>query len=155
MEAGLSLLGSTIQAANSVVGVLAGRQHEQILKSPPVNGPRNTDEAAVDFANRLLLIARSASADPKAIPGSLAGALRAATASFGSVERNGLRQWMALPLQIPLSFGDLITRMGVRGLHAGYIGGVENLPQLFRYSMEFFTDLDIFRPGGGCPAASR
>jgi len=144
MEAGLSLLGSTIQAANSVVGVLAGRQHEQILKSPPVNGPRNTDEAAVDFANRLLLIARSASADPKAIPGSLAGALRAATASFGSVERNGLRQWMALPLQIPLSFGDLITRMGVRGLHAGYIGGVENLPQLFRYSMEFFTDLDIF-----------
>ena len=135
-----------MRRATGVVNALAGEQRPEVSTTPPLNGPRNTDEAAADFANRLLLIARSVSTDPKSFPGSWTEVLRAVDRSFRSIERDDLRQWMALPLQVPLSFGALLARSGLRGLHASRVAGVENLPKLFMYSMEFFTDMDIFVP---------
>ena len=143
-ETGLLLLRSVLETADSLVSGFANEQKSLLLATPPIQGPRNTDEAAADFANRLLLIARSISADPGAIADSWLDVLKAANQSFGSIERHGLRQWLALPLQIPLSFGTLMARTGLRGLHAVHIAGVENLPDMATTTTEFFTDLDIF-----------
>ncbi|HWP86008.1 MAG TPA: FG-GAP-like repeat-containing protein [Terriglobia bacterium] len=143
-EAGLRLMERALETANSLVDAVAGERRSETLLAPPLNGPRNADEAAVDFANRLLLIARQHSGNPLAMAASWSEVLRAAGSSFGRLERDGWRQWMALPLQMPLSFGTLLARTSLRGLHAGYLGGVERLPELVKYSMEFFTDLDIF-----------
>ena len=143
-ETGLLLMGSAMQAAGSAVGVLAGEQTDNLITEPPLNGPRSMNEATADFASRLVIIARSASSGAGNMGDSLEQVLGAARKSFGGIGQNGFRQWMALPLQLPLSFGALMAQSGVRGLHAGYISGLSNLPGLLDYTVEFFTDLDIF-----------
>ena len=145
-ESGLSVVGSAMNTAKSAVSVIAGEEPAKHFLAPPLNGPRNIDEATVDFANRLVLVARSASVNPGAVTETWADMLAATRKSFGSIEPKSIRQWIALPLQLPLSFGSLMAMSGLRSLHASYYSGLENLPGLLSYAFEFFADLDIFVP---------
>ena len=145
-ESGLSAIESAMSTAKNAVGVIAGEEPTKQFLAPPLKGPRSIDEATVDFANRLVLVARSASVNPGGMAEAWNDLLAATRKSFGSIEPKGFRQWMALPLQLPLSFGSLMAQSSLRGLHAGYFSGFENLPGMLAYAVEFFADLDIFVP---------
>jgi len=47
----------------------------------------------------------------------------AAQGSFSGIDLKDPRQWLSLPIQLPLSFGSLLAQESVRGLHALQIVG--------------------------------
>jgi tetratricopeptide (TPR) repeat protein len=144
IETGLLLTGTTLEAIQSAVGNLSGQQPPAAPTVPPLNGPQNLNEATADFANRLALIAKMAPMSAKGILQASNEVLDAALQSFRSLSRADLRVWGTLALQLPLSFGTLLTESGLRGLHAAKTAGIDGLPDLLSYAIEFFTDLDIY-----------
>src|SRR4051812_9039794 len=109
-ESGLSVMDSAIQAAQAAVGTLAGESSRKEHIEAPVAGPTTVDDATADFANRLALIAISSGmslgissgvSSGMASPGALfdAGrrALSSALKSYSNLDKNGVRQWLALP----------------------------------------------------------
>jgi ASPIC/UnbV protein/VCBS repeat protein len=144
METGLSMMGATMQTMQSAIGRLAGQEPPRAPTEPPLDGPRDIDAATVEFVNRLALLARVTPPNARSLVGAGREILNAGAKSFGSVEPKDLRQWIALALELPLSFGTLFVEQGLRGLHAAQVVGLEDLPDLVSFAVESFTDLDIF-----------
>jgi len=145
-ESGWRLVDTAISLGSSMAEALAGRDLAKVSNLPPYDGSPSVNEAAADFANRLALIVASTPNPMR--PASLVDAwgdvLEAASKSFGGIEPGSLRQWMAIPVQLPISFGSLLSLYGLRGLHGGYAVGIENLPALLAFVAEFWTDAEIF-----------
>ena len=140
----LTVVDTALFAAQSAVGALAGEEPVKPSTEPPWEGPANIDEATADFANRLALLAALTPLKSGALVKAGGNILAAALQSRGSIERKTLRQWMALPIQLPLSFGTLLTQSSFRALHGVYVVGLEKLPDLFFYAAELFRDAEIF-----------
>ena len=143
-ETGLSLLDETMRAMQSVVGKISGQEPSAPSMEPPWKGPQDIDAATVEFANRLALIVKSRPMNAGAMIGAWDDIRNAALQSFGGMDRRSLRQLAGLPIQLPLSFGTLLTQSSLRGLHAAYVVGFDRLPDLVSYAVEFFTDMEIF-----------
>ena len=143
-EAGLSVMGRAMQAAQSAVGQLAGQEPSHAPTEPPLEGPQNLDQATADFANRLALVAKSTAWNRKGIVDVWPDIVNAARESFGHLSPKDARQWAALPFQLPLSFGTLLAQSGLRGLHTALSLSPGHVPGLVSYATEFFTDNDIY-----------
>ncbi len=143
-ETGWSLMDTMLRSAQSVVGALAGEEPAKPSSEPPLQGPPNLDEAAADFGNRLALLAMMTPFTRDVLSDSWKHILDAAIKSFGGIEPKGLRQWMALPFQLPLSFGNMFSQVGLRGLHAYYTVGLKDVAELALYGLQVFTDAEIY-----------
>ena len=144
METGLSMMGSTMHTMQSMVGKLAGETPPAPPTDPPFNGPQDVDAAVVEFINRLALLARIAPPNAQSLAGAGREIINAGVASFGNIAPKDFRQWMALALEVPLSFGTLMMEQGLRGLHTAQVAGVDGVPDLVSFAIESWTDLDIF-----------
>ena len=144
VETGFAAMDSTMRAARSVVGIFAGEDPITGATDPPTKGPVNIDEAAAEFTNRMAFIATTVARQPSSLADSWRIALEAAIKGIGSIEPDGFRQWLALPLQLPLSFGSLLSRLSLTGIYAGYVVGLEGLPDLAAFAAEVWTDAEIF-----------
>ena len=145
-ESGWRFVDTAFRLGNSMAGVLAGKDLAKSSNLPPYQGSPSVNDATADFANRLALIAAAIPVPPK--PASLMDAwgdtLEAASQSFGGIDTGSLRQWMAIPVQLPISVGSLLWLYGLRGLHGAYTVGIENLPGLLAFAAEVWTDAEIF-----------
>lgn len=139
-------MDTAFNLGNSMAGALAGKDLAKNSNLPPYQGSPSVNAAAADFANRLALIAASTPNPMK--PASLVDAwgdvLEAASKSFGGIEPGSLRQWMTLPVLLPMSFGNLLSVYGLRGLHGASAVGIEHLPALISFIAEVWTDEEIF-----------
>jgi tetratricopeptide (TPR) repeat protein len=139
-------MDTAIDLGNSIAEALAGRDLAMVSNLPPYEGSVSVDEAMTEFANRLAVIV--ASTPVPRTPASMLNAWRdvwdAASRSFGGIEPDSLRQWMAIPAQLPLAFGNLLSLYGLRGIHGAYAVGIENLPALLAFIAEVWTDEEIY-----------
>ena len=143
-ETGWFLMNSAIQATQSVVGTLAGEEQPKNSNLPPIDGPPNLTDPAADFGNPLAGISLATPIKPENLVDACRNVFDAALQSFGNLDRSRVRQWMALPAQLPLSIGSLMALYGLRGLHGAYTVGIENLPALFAYAVEVWVDAEIY-----------
>src|SRR5690349_10252727 len=84
-ETGLLVMDSALRTAQAGIGSLVGQQPVEPL-NPPVDGPRDLDEAISDLANRAALIARFTPADVTHVPQALAELMEAVSRSFANFD---------------------------------------------------------------------
>ena len=143
-ETALRVADSSMKGLQSIVGGLTGQEPAKPAVDPPLNGPPTLDEATSDFANRLLRIAWTTPQTGDAFWGAGRELLDSINKSFSGLDLGDPRVLMALPLQLPLSFGTLMSQTGLRGLYASSVIGTDEAGQLASYMLDSFTDIDVF-----------
>ncbi len=133
-----------MQGMQTAIGNLAGQEPPGPPMEPPLQGPRDIDAATVEFVNRLALLAKVTSPKARSLVGAPEKIFNAAAKSFGSLEPKTFREWIALALELPLSFGTLFVEQGLRALLTAEIVGLEDLPDLVSFAVDSFADIDIF-----------
>ncbi len=139
-EAGLTVADEALRGAQSLLGQALG-DGESAFDTPPVEGPRNAEEATADFANRLLRGALRTPWRPSAMPDAARQMLEAAAESFPLGEP---RRWLDLPFKMPLAVASLATQEALRGLVAAQFTPARQLPEFLSFVVETFTDLHVY-----------
>jgi hypothetical protein len=143
-ETGLLMMDSTLRGMQSTIDRLGGQASNRPLTDPPVNGPATLDDATSTLSNQLFRIAWTT---PMSSPGMLNAwreVVHATRRSFSGLELNSPADWMSLPLQLPLSFGTLLTQQAVRAFHISSILGPRRVPEFASYMAESFNDIEVF-----------
>ena len=139
MEAGVSLLDATLRGTQSAVSRALGA--EPAKHQPPVDGPRDVDEATSELANRVLRGVLRTAWRPGSLP---EAARRLAGDAASSFRFRDPRQWLGLPVQLPLSLATLATQETLRGLAAVQAVPAERLADFTAFTVEIFTDLHVY-----------
>jgi len=143
MEAGLWITNSALETMQATVETVTRQKRPGQLRVPPVDGPANLDWAVADFANRLAAIARFSPWDASGLGPAFEGLLNAARRSFQYADLRDPRS-LALPFQVALSVGTLLTQQGLRGLATYEAVGARTFPRFVADVIEMFTDIQIF-----------
>jgi len=143
-ETGILMMDSALRTMQTAVERIVGLEPAELPVKPPLNGPTSSDEATSDFSNRLLRLAWSRRRSPWSLLTSWDEISRAARKSFGGLDLNNPRQLLALPVQLPLSFGTLMAQQSLRGIHATSVLGPEGIPAFTSYMAESFADVHVF-----------
>ena len=114
LKAGLSTLGSGVNAVQARLEGIAGQGHDS-PNSAPVDGPQNLDSALADFANHMVRILRITRPEPGEILKTAGEAFDSARRSFGYVGLSDPRT-LALSLALPLSVSKMMAEAMLRGL---------------------------------------
>ncbi|MEM7356006.1 MAG: FG-GAP-like repeat-containing protein [Acidobacteriota bacterium] len=139
-EAGLSRLDATLRGTQSLLNkTVAGAS--QTANDPPRSGPRDVDEATAELANRLLRTARRAPWRPSAMPGAANEIVDAVRQSFAFRDT---KQWLAMPLQLPLAMASLGTQEALRAMAAAQCMPAQRFPEFLAFVAETFTDLHVY-----------
>ncbi len=139
VEAGVSLLDSALRGTQSAISRALGT--EAARTEPPVDGPRDVDEATSELANRLLRNLRRTSWRPGELP---EAARQLAVDAAASFRFRDPRKWLGLPLQLPLSLATLATQETLRGLATVQSMPAERLGDFAAFVVEIFTDLHVY-----------
>ncbi len=143
-ERGVLMMDTVMRTMQSGVDLLAGVEPRKPPAQPPLNGPRNLDEAISDLSNRLFRLWYTKRHAPLEILSSWDEVLHAAQKSFGGLELRDPREWMVLPFQLPLSVGTLMTQQSLRAIFATKIVGPEHIVDFSSYMAETLADVHIF-----------
>jgi len=145
IETGLKTMGTALGTMNSVIGGATGLPPTLPPRQPELDGPHDLDRATSDLAGRLARLIRYWSV---AGNGSLLNASSelwtTARKSFGGIDFSDPRRWLALPLQLPLSFGTLLAQESLRGLHMLEIVGPTQTPRFIMEVGEAFLDIPVY-----------
>jgi hypothetical protein len=143
-ETGLMMIGSAMRTMQTTVGRMVGLENGRLSAGPPVNGPKDLDEATADFSNRLFRLVRGMADSPRDFSEAWNDLVHATRQSFGGLDISDPRQWFALPLQLPLSFGTLLTQQSLRSTYAAYTVGPLDLLAFARYMAEGLSDVHVY-----------
>jgi tetratricopeptide (TPR) repeat protein len=143
LESGLVMAQSAMKSAQRKIDDLTG--HDTSIKGAPVEGPGDIDLAVADFANRLSRVARYSyePLDLNRLASASGEIFSAAKASFRNVSLTDPRN-VALPVQVALSFGSLMTESALRGLVTFDVVGPARMPRLVSDFFEMFTETPVF-----------
>ncbi len=145
VESGLMTMGATLESAQSVIARLAGSSANPAPIHAELDGPHDLDRATSELANRLARLARYWTASSNGgIRGAAADAWSAARRSFKGIDLKDPRRWVALPLQLPLSFAELFAQEGVRSLHTLEVVGPRKTPKFVVEVSEAFLDIPVY-----------
>ena len=142
LEAGLVKAQTVMKDAQTTIDRLTGVDNSR-LKGAPVNGPEDLDLAVADFANRLMRVYRYAPLELSHLPAASNDIVAAAKESFRNVNLQDPKN-LALPVQLALSVGTLITESALRGLVTLDVVGPERVPRLVEDFFEMFTETPVF-----------
>jgi len=143
-EKGVLMMDSVMRAMQSSVDLVAGLEPKRPAAQPPLNGPRNLDEATSELSNRLFRLWWTKRHSPLDLLTSWDELLHAGQKSFGGLNLQDPRQWATLPFQLPLSVGTLMTQQSLRAIYATQILGPENVVDFASYMTETLADVHIF-----------
>jgi FG-GAP-like repeat len=137
------MMDAAMQTMQSAIGRLTGVAPVEAPVQPPLHGPVTLDEAIVDLCNRLLRIAWTTPLRPEYTAELGRDLMFSMQQRFASLDLSDPRQWLSLPLQLPLSLGTLATRMTLRMLYVADVVGPDNVPGLMSYMLDTFTDSHV------------
>jgi FG-GAP-like repeat/ASPIC and UnbV len=142
-ESGIGIMDAAMQTMQSAIGQLTGVAPVEAPVHPPLHGPVTLDEAIVDLCNRLLRIAWTTPLRLEHTPELGRDLMFSMQQSFAGLDLSDPRQWLNLPLQLPLSLGTLATRMALRILYVADVVGPDKVPGLMSYMLDTFTDSHV------------
>jgi tetratricopeptide (TPR) repeat protein len=142
IESGLVMAQSAMKNVQRTLDNLTGHEPEK-MNSAPVNGPEGVDLALSDFVNRLTRVARYSPMEFSQLTAASSDILAAARASFRNLDITDPRN-IALPVQMALSAGTLLTQSALRGLVTLDVVGPARLPRLVSDFFEMFTEAPVF-----------
>ncbi len=143
-ETGLLVMDSAMRGMQTAVDKMVGLEPRMLLAEAPLDGPTNLDEATSDLSDRLFRLwwsLRGSRQDAFAMWNDIVHATRQ---SFGGLDLRDPRQWMIMPVQLPLSLGKLLTQQSLRGVYATHIVGPEHILDFLSYVADNLTDVHIF-----------
>ncbi len=143
-ERGLLMMDTALRGMQSAVEKIAGVEPRKPQAEIPVDGPTNLDEATAELSDRLFRLWWSLRGSRQDVFTVWDDVLKAARRSFGGINLADPRQWLALPFQLPLSVGSLMTQQSLRGIYAANSVGPENLLDFASYVTDNLTDVHIF-----------
>ncbi len=143
-EMSLLMMESAMRAAQTTVDRLAGLETPALPVAPPVNGPTCLDEATSDLSNRLFRLLWEVRGSPSDLLTIWDEVVSSARMSFAGLEFKDARQWMALPVRLPLSFGSLLAQQSLRGIYATYAVGPDRVADFTSYLADNFTDIHVY-----------
>lgn len=141
LEIGLRGIDTMLQQAQAVVDQVAAQATPPRSQQAPVAGPEDLAAATSDLANRLLRLLLSSDRQP------IAWWWDVWEAVCSSLPRPSLwhpRQWLALPLQLPVALGTLTTQETLRSLVVLQAVRPELWGDFFAFVMEIFSDLQVY-----------
>jgi tetratricopeptide (TPR) repeat protein len=141
IENGLLAAQAAMKHAQRTLDDLTGHSGE--IRGAPVNGPQNIDLAVADFADRLTRVARYSPLEFSQLGPASGEVLEAVRTSFRNFSLTDPRN-VALPVQVALSLGTLLTESALRGLVTLDVVGMERLPRLVSDFFEMFTETPVF-----------
>ena len=127
-ESGMLMMDSAMQTMQSAIGRLTGVAPAEPPVQPPLHGPVTLDEAIADLCNRLVRIGWTTPLRPEYAAELGRELMFSLQQSFAGLDLSDPRQWLTLPLQLPLSLGTLATRMSLRMLYAADVVGPDKVP---------------------------
>ena len=142
IESGLMAAQSAMSDAQRAVEKMSGKEHGQ-LTAPPVSGPSDLDTAVSDFVNHLARIARYTPKTSSEVPQATSDILAAAKKSFANIDLSGPGA-AALPFQMALSLGTLMTQSALRGLVTLDVAGPKKVRRLVEDFFAMFTEVQVF-----------
>src|ERR1043166_1190756 len=142
-ERGLLTIDTALRTVQSAIQAVSGQGRPESSKSPPMNGPTNVDTAVAEFANRVARIARFTPWEMSELGNAFQEIVAAARHSFSYLNPRDPRN-ISFPLQLALSFGTLMTEMGLRGLASYEVVGSQNYHSFVSNVYEMFTEIQIF-----------
>ncbi len=143
-EAGILLVDNAMHTMQSAVDMVFGSEGRIPTADTPVDGPRTLDEATSDFSNRMFRMLWSRRASYTDLATTWGDIVHATRQSFGGLDFSDPREWMSLPVRLPLSLGTLMTQQSLRGLYATHICGPDRVVDFATYMMDNFIDVHIF-----------
>ncbi len=143
-ERSLLMMNSVMRLMRSTVDAVAGVQPQPLPARAPLDGPPSLDAATSEFSNRLFRIWWTMRHSPRELLTAWDELLHAAQKSFSGIEIEDPWQWMALPIQLPLSFGTLLTQQSLRAVYALQTVGPGHAIDLASYMAETLADVHIF-----------
>jgi hypothetical protein len=142
-ESGIVMMDAAMETLRSTVGQLTGVPPTQPPVHPPLRGPETLDEAIADLCNRLMRIAWATPWQPQYAAEVGRELMFSLQQSFAGLDLSDPRQWLALPLQLPLSVGTLATQISLRMLYTADVVGPDNLPGFVSFMLDAFTDVHV------------
>ncbi len=142
-EAGLEAMDGALTGAQSILSRAVG-EPVGAATAPPIDGPRNVDEATSELANRLLRSALRTPWRPDAVPEAAREVLDASLKSFSAPGFREPLRWFTLPLQVPLAMSSLLTQEALRGLVAAQFVPLRRMDDFLGFVVEVFTDLHVY-----------
>jgi hypothetical protein len=142
-EDGIGMMDAAMQTMQSAIGQLTGATPVEPPVHPPLNGPMTLEDAIVDLCNRLLRIGWTTPLRPAQATELARELMFSMQQSFAGLDLSDPRQWLMLPLQLPLSLGALATRTSLRMLYAADLVSPDKVPAFAFYMLDTFTDIHI------------
>jgi len=142
-ESGIVMMDSAMKTMQSAIGRLTGVAPAELPVKPPLHGPVTLDEAIADFCNRLVRIAWTTPLRPEYATELGRELMFSLQQSFAGLDLADLRQWLTLPLQLPLSLGTLTTQLSLRTLYAASVVGPDKVSGFMSYMLDSFTDIHV------------
>jgi len=143
IETGFLTMNAALETMQTMVDTVTNQKRPGLLKAPPIDGPNDLDTAVAEFANRLCFLLRFTPWDVAELGTAYDGIIEAGRRCFGYIDLRDPRV-VALPVQLALSVGTLMTQQGLRGLASYEVVGARRFPQFFADVFEMFTDVQIF-----------
>jgi hypothetical protein len=143
-ESGLLWMDSTLKTMQSAVLRLTGQEPPSASVAAPLSGPPTLDDATSELSNRLTRIAVTTPLKPASLVDAWRDVYDSTIKSFGGLNMKDPRVWMALPFQLPLSLGTLMTQQGLRSLYTSYVVGPTKFMKFAGYMGSSFTDIHVF-----------
>jgi tetratricopeptide (TPR) repeat protein len=143
-ERGLLMMDSALRTMQQTAERMAGVKPQGLPSTPPIDGPASLNDATSDLANRLFRLWWSIRHSPQDTSAAWKDIVHAVRESFGGIDLDDPRQWMLLPIDLPLSLGTLMTQQSLRGLYAGQIVGPRHMLDFAQYMAENLTDVHVF-----------
>jgi len=142
-ESGIGMMDMAMQTVRSAIDQLTGIAPAAPPVRPPLKGPVTLDEALADLCNRLVRVAWTTPWRPEYAEELRREFLFSLQQSFAGLDLSDPRQWLTLPLQLPLSLGTLATQLSLRTLYATDVVGPSKVSGFMSYMLDSFTDIHV------------
>jgi hypothetical protein len=143
-ETSVTIVDWIMRGMQEAIQSAAGSGPRALPATAPLDGRKSLDEATSDFSNRLFRFWWTMRHSPQEMLTSWEEVAHALRNSFGGLTLEDPREWVTLPLQLPLSFGTLATQQTLRGIHTAQIMGPGRAMEFASYMMETLTDVHVF-----------
>ena len=143
LETGILTMKVGMETMQSTLAAVTGHKTGEMVKAPPVDGPKDIDTAVSYFINNLVRIGRLTRPDASALADSMRQVLKAAQSSFGYVDLTDPRN-MALPMEAALSAGTLMAEIALRAVSTLSVIRPERMPKFVSDTAEMFSEVGIF-----------
>lgn len=140
-EVGLSTADRMLGEMHTMVRKAANRDAPPPSSRREPGHPADLDAATSEFANRLLRFARFTQLKPERIALAYKDLPSAAMKSIPLLET---RDWLTLPLELPLSLASLGTQEGLRMVTSAQATPPERWSDFIGFVVEVFSDLHIY-----------